>query len=591
MALKKTHEQFLYELDQHNISFPEKQVFLCDGEIYQNLNGNLKFRCAKCLNEFLTSPRYITIKHSGCPKCGIIRTSNTQHSPVFLAPGEFYSGVHKKCSFVCSNNHQPWSATPISILQGHGCPTCAKDSIRNAHTHSHLQFINLLNTRNITFPSKSVSLREDQQYVQQNQKLVFRCNNGHEWNARPGDILHRNSGCPLCASSKTFSFMAIEWLTKIENIEQLFIQHRGNSEKEFCIPGTKYTVDGFCKSTNTVYEFHGNYWHGNPRMYNGEDTNERVGKSFGELYKETLKKEDVIKSLGYNLVVMWEDEYSNCDERMSMLTQFKQVTKDLTISVKLVPINEPYPRLYLENQRIESQNNGVTTIFIFEDEWRNNPTMVKTKLLHYSSNNNVSRIHARKCIIRPCSSHEKRNLLNQNHVQGNDNSQIYYGAYFDDHLVAIMTFTQPRVALGQKNVDVSVRDVWELSRFCTDSAYKIPGIASKLLKHFQRNHEWKEIYSYADKRWGVGNMYYQLGFELAANNPPDYYYIVNGERKHRWNYRKDLLRTKLPNYDSSLTEYQNMVNHGYYRVWNCGTLKFSIKCAHTQNPNQSHSTQ
>lgn len=71
-------------------------------------------------------------------------------------------------------------------------------------------------------------------------------------------------------------------------------------------------------------------------------------------------------------------------------------------------------------------------------------------------------------------------------------------------------------------------------------------------------------------------MYIQLGFELVANNPPAYFYVVDGVRKHRWNYRKDALKTKLPRYDSSLTEHQNMKNHGYYRVWDCGTLKFSM---------------
>lgn len=26
-------------------------------------------------------------------------------------------------------------------------------------------------------------------------------------------------------------------------------------------------VDGFCEQTNTVYEYHGDYWHGNPDIY------------------------------------------------------------------------------------------------------------------------------------------------------------------------------------------------------------------------------------------------------------------------------------------------------------------------------------
>jgi hypothetical protein len=140
-----------------------------------------------------------------------------------------------------------------------------------------------------------------------------------------------------------------------------------------------------------------------------------------------------------------------------------------------------------------------------------------------------------------------------------------------------MTFSPPRMGIGSyKTIQPGV---FELVRFCTDTSYRIPGIASKLLTHFKRNHQWNEIYSYADRRWSVGNMYYKLGFELTTTNPPDYYYVINGKRKHRWAYRKDILKNTLPNYDPTKTEYENMQNHGFYRVWDCGTLKFSMKNA------------
>jgi hypothetical protein len=141
-----------------------------------------------------------------------------------------------------------------------------------------------------------------------------------------------------------------------------------------------------------------------------------------------------------------------------------------------------------------------------------------------------------------------------------------------------MTFSAPRVALGQKNKSSTDKQgVWELSRFCTDVKYRIPGIASKLLTHFKRTQpDWWQIYSFADKRWSVGNMYTILGFKLTTDNPPSYFYVVDGVRKHRWNYRKDNLKKILPQYDPKLTEYANMEMHGFWRVWDCGTLKFEM---------------
>lgn len=104
------------------------------------------------------------------------------------------------------------------------------------------------------------------------------------------------------------SDMAIDWLNKIAAKEGIYIQHAGNST-EFAIPGTKFTADGYCKETNTIYEFHGDYWHGNPDVYPEDIMNEVVGKPMGLLYDSTISREHIIRSLGYNLVVVWENDY------------------------------------------------------------------------------------------------------------------------------------------------------------------------------------------------------------------------------------------------------------------------------------------
>lgn len=87
------------------------------------------------------------------------------------------------------------------------------------------------------------------------------------------------------------------------------IRHAGSAEGEFNIPNVG-KVDGYCKENNTVYEYHGDYWHGNPLKFNPEDLNERANVTFGELYQRTVQRDNKIKQLGYNLVVKWESEDS-----------------------------------------------------------------------------------------------------------------------------------------------------------------------------------------------------------------------------------------------------------------------------------------
>ena len=590
MPRKKTHDEFVIQLEERNAS-SANTIRLVDGQTYESTTDKLAFECQSG-HTFYTTPKNILTRNVGCPECGRKRTAaknttshtrfleklsarNQQYPPVFVAPTGRYTHIHTKMDFVCADDtHPSWSATPASILQGHGCPVCGTHKSADTHRYSHDEFVTLLDAHNIRYPHKRVLLHPSSVYTGFRSQLRMTCDYGHEWSTTPDNILNGKAGCPLCATSKSFSHMAIAWLQSLERTTGTAIQHRGNSPCEYTLPGTRYSVDGYAAETNTVYEFHGNYWHGNPRVHNHNDVNERTGKTFGELYTQTKQREQAILDLGYNLVVMWEDEFHESYYAQGLHEQLNNISSVTGIDVVVIPTNRQTERYEYENVRRMADSNNRRTVLIFEDELVANYDLIRRKLLHYSNTNTVRRIHARVCEVRACSNEEKRALLNANHLQGNDKSSVAYGAYYDNVLVAVMTFSSPRVALGQKKRTKELR--WELVRFCTDIKYRIPGIASKLLKHFQRNHQWDEIYSYADKRWSVGNLYEVLRFDLVADNPPDYFYVVNGKRKHRWNYRKDIIKHKLPGYDSTKTEYENMVNHGYWRVWDCGTLKYSI---------------
>ncbi len=127
-----------------------------------------------------------------------------------------------------------------------------------------------------------------------------------------------------------------------------------------------------------------------------------------------------------------------------------------------------------------------------------------------------------------------------------------------------MTFKQGSVSKKTKNG-------WELDRFCNINGYYIPGIASKMFKYFIKNNlNIREITTYADLRFSNGNLYDKLGFNYKYNSDPNYFYIVNKERKNRFTFRKGVLKSKLKLFDPELTEYQNMLNNGHDRIWDCG---------------------
>jgi hypothetical protein len=73
----------------------------------------------------------------------------------------------------------------------------------------------------------------------------------------------------------------------------------------------KYIFDGYMPSTNTVYEFYGDYWHGNPMKYNPEDSNPRLNKTFKYLYEKTIARENRLKEHGFNLITIWETDWDS----------------------------------------------------------------------------------------------------------------------------------------------------------------------------------------------------------------------------------------------------------------------------------------
>lgn len=129
----------------------------------------------------------------------------------------------------------------------------------------------------------------------------------HHWNPRIENHITGKTGCPSCASRFGFSDAQMRWLESIMESENILIQHALSPSGEYKIPGVG-KVDGFCQETNTVYEFHGDFWHGNPNKFNSHDTNPVSGKNYGELYQKTLERDQRIRDMGYNLVTKWETD-------------------------------------------------------------------------------------------------------------------------------------------------------------------------------------------------------------------------------------------------------------------------------------------
>lgn len=106
---------------------------------------------------------------------------------------------------------------------------------------------------------------------------------------------------------------AVSWLEYVSVKTGKTIRHRLNGG-EHSIGQHGIPVDGMCFKTNTVYQFHGCYWHGHccGNHKGGEfDIHPQKQETFGNLRKSTELKDEYIQSLGYNLTIMWECEWKS----------------------------------------------------------------------------------------------------------------------------------------------------------------------------------------------------------------------------------------------------------------------------------------
>ena len=184
------------------------------------------------------------------------------------------------------------------------------------------------------------------------------------------------------------------------------------------------------------------------------------------------------------------------------------------------------------------------------------------------------RTYARKTVIKTLSFTEKKKFINANHLQGDVTSTTNIGLFDkNDQLVMVATFGKPRFTKKE--------NTHELLRLCSIAGLQVIGGASKLIKHFKKHYMNvdDELISYCNRRYSIGNVYKQLNFKLASISPPGFFYI-NKQGNYagsRYQWQKHIMKDKLPNFNSQLTADQNMKQHGYEKVWDCGQYVFKLQ--------------
>ena len=267
---------------------------------YQNAFKQVEIICQEH-GSFYQTPRD-HLQKCGCPLCAKDKLGNQRRKSEDAILKEFfsvhgdkydYSNMHYKkgdanIEVICKK-HGAFFPTALNHLKGSGCPLC----YRSLHTLN--GFIERASS--IHGGKYDYSLVPDA-HLKHSQRLLIICpSHGIFEQSKRAHLM--GHGCTSCRHYR--SKAEKEWLKSL-NITDL--------KHSYIIPKLKFNVDGYSPSTNTVYEFYGDFWHANPSVFNQLIKHPKLKGTYGDVYFRTMERERKITQAGYNIVTIWESDWN-----------------------------------------------------------------------------------------------------------------------------------------------------------------------------------------------------------------------------------------------------------------------------------------
>jgi len=432
-----------------------------------------------------------------------------------------------------------------SHKSGRGCPTCAENNRTQKKKKTRKQHIDIAVKKHGKFRYDYSRISND---VSDGSKVDIKCNACNTWFTQLLSNHKKGHGCS-CNRKNVVSKSRRSTIDTIRNIET-------NRPNTFMFDKWTSEFIGSFDKPSTGCKKCGEYF--NPAvndLLRNKHNCPKCSKSFSNEENEVL---EFIKSIYDGKVISQSFDIISPKQIDIYLPK-------LNLAIEYCGVywhTEKFlrDRKYHKNKLEDCNNRGIRLITIFSNEWVDSKELVKNKLRSVVGVDNRHTVFARKTTITIVDRGEKSIFFNNNHIQGDGHSSINIGLQYDNELVAC-------VGLKKKDNDFIV------NRYAT--SHRVVGGLSKLLKYVQHNYTYDRLISFADLRWSDGNLYEQTGWKLDRVLPEDYSYFYKGKVHHKFNFRRRQLQNIMQeSFDSDKTEYQNCLDFGIYRLWDCGKNRY-----------------
>lgn len=180
-----------------------------------------------------------------------------------------------------------------------------------------LKYYQMIQKRKDTFDSKppEVKARINKSKGKTFQQLVDR--HGHD---KASEII-----ASRCSFKDTISRESREFFKKLDLLlgdkSALSVTGYKGSERWILNDGKIYFVDYFLNGK--VIEYHGSFWHADPRVFESSDIHPVTGKTASEIWSSDKKRIDAILKTGYSCLTVWSlNVLDNMDQELQKCLRF-----------------------------------------------------------------------------------------------------------------------------------------------------------------------------------------------------------------------------------------------------------------------------
>lgn len=182
-------------------------------------------------------------------------------------------------------------------------------------------------------------------------------------------------------------------------------------------------------------------------------------------------------------------------------------------------------------------------------------------LMNMFNKDNKKALQVKDCEIIQCEHKNISKFIDKHHIKGSRKATINY-----------KVMNKKGIIVGAASFN-KYKEGLQLVRFVTSR--RITSILQEIISRLPL----LDVYYFADRcyNYRYKNLYLMSGFKEVKITDPSYFYCKGKKTISKNSISRRKLSRILKVFDSEKSEYDNMEINGYYRVWNCGNIKYKLE--------------